>query len=169
MSKFLFFGCWNNINCEKEYIYRDLVLNHINKKEKKISTFFIAGDNWYSTKVTKVGESAINLIQYYLLSILKTGYDKLYKLNKTIHIAAGNHDEHDDGNSEPLKLRCMIKTQKKYIDKLNEKVFDSSVSKSYDKSSPKYSKFISSNDDLSSTLFVNNDMDGFNPTLEELS
>lgn len=169
MSKFLFYGCWNNINCEKEYIYRDLVLNHINKKEKKISTFFIAGDNWYSTKVTKVSESATNLIQYYLLSILKTGYDKLYQLNKTIHIAVGNHDEHDDGNSEPLKARCMIKTQKKYIDKLNEKVFDSSVSKSYDKSLPKYSKFISSNDDLSSTLFVNNDMDGFNPTLEELS
>ena len=42
MSKFLFYGCWNNINCEKEYIYRDLVLNYINKKEKKISTFFIA-------------------------------------------------------------------------------------------------------------------------------
>ena len=169
MSKFLFYGCWNNINCEKEYIYRDLVLNYINKKEKKISTFFIAGDNWYSTKVTKVNEGATNLIQYYLLSILKTGYDKLYQLNKTIHIAVGNHDEHDDGNSEPLKTRCMIKTQKKYIDKLNEKVFDSSVSKSYDKSLPKYSNFISSNDDLSSTLFVNNDMDGFNPTLEELS
>lgn len=172
MSKFLFYGCWNNINCEKEYIYRDLVLNYINKKEKKISTFFIAGDNWYSTKVTKVNESATNIIQYYLLSILKTGYDKLYQLNKTIHIAVGNHDEHKDGNSEPLNLRCMIKTQKKYIDKLNKKdkkVFDSSVSKSYDKSSPKYSKFISSNDELSSTLFVNNDMDGFNPTLEELS
>jgi len=169
MSKFLFYGCWNNINCEKEYIYRDLVLNYINKKEKKISTFFIAGDNWYSTKVTKVNESATNIMQYYLLSILKTGYDKLYQLNKTIHIAAGNHDEHDDGISEPLKLRCMIKTQKNYIDKLNEKVFDSSVSKSYDKSMPEYSNFISSNDDLSSTLFVNNDMDGFNPTLEELS
>jgi hypothetical protein len=169
MSKFLFYGCWNNINCEKEYIYRDLVLNYIHKKEKKISTFFIAGDNWYSTKVTKVNESTTNLIQYYLLSILKTGYDKLYQLNKTIHIAAGNHDEHNDGNGEPLKSRCMIKTQKKYIDKLNEKIFDSSVSKSYDKLLPTYSKFISSNDELSSTLFVNNDMDGFNPTLEELS
>ena len=169
MSKFLFYGCWNNVNCEKEYIYRDLVLNYINKNEKKISTFFVAGDNWYSTKVTKVNESATNIMQYYLLSILKTGYDKLYQLNKTIHIAAGNHDEHDDGISEPLKLRCMIKTQKNYIDKLNEKVFDSSVSKSYDKSMPEYSNFISSNDDLSSTLFVNNDMDGFNPTLEELS
>jgi len=169
MSKFLFYGCWNNINCEKEYIYRDLVLNYIHKKEKKISTFFIAGDNWYSTKVTKVNESTTNLIQYYLLSILKTGYDKLYQLNKTIHIAVGNHDEHNDGNGEPLKSRCMIKTQKKYIDKLNEKIFDSSVSKSYDKLLPTYSKFISSNDELSSTLFVNNDMDGFNPTLEELS
>ena len=169
MSKFLFYGCWNNINCEKEYIYRDLVLNYINKKEKNISKFFIAGDNWYSTKVTKVSESSTSLIQYYLLSILKTGYDKLYQLNKTIHIAVGNHDEHDDGIDEPLKTRCMIKTQKKYIDKLNEKVFDSSVSIDYDKTLPKYSKFISSNNDLSSTLFVNNDMDGFNTTLEELS
>jgi len=169
MSKFLFYGCWNNINCEKEYIYRDLVLNYINKKEENISTFFIAGDNWYSTKVTKVSESSTNLIQYYLLSILKTGYDKLYQLNKTFHIAVGNHDEHDDGNYEPLKAKCMIKTQKKYIDKLNEKVFDSSVSKDYDKTAPKYSKILSSNDDLSSTLFVNNDMDSFNTTLEELS
>lgn len=170
MSKFLFYGCWNNINCEKEYIYRDLVLNYINKKEKAISTLFIAGDNWYSTKVTKVSGSVINIIQYYLLSILKTGYDKLYQLNKTIHIAVGNHDEHDDDNYEPIKARCMIKTQKKYIDKLNEKIFDSSsVSKNYDKSVSKYSDFLSRSYDLSSSLFFNNDMDGFNPTLEELN
>ena len=50
MSKFLFYGCWNNIDCEKEYVYRDLVLSYIKKKEKGLSTFFIAGDNWYSTK-----------------------------------------------------------------------------------------------------------------------
>lgn len=171
MSKFLFYGCWNNVNCEKEYIYRDLVLNYINKNEKKISTFFVAGDNWYSTKVPEVNEGTTNFINYYLLSILRTGYYKLYQLNKTIHIAVGNHDEDDDGDRAPLKKRCMIKTQKKYIDELNEKdkkdkEIDSSVSKSYDKS---YSKIISPEDDTSHGLFVKTDKLGFKPTLYELS
>lgn len=177
MSKFLFYGCWNNVNCEKEYIYRDLVLNYINKNEKKISTFFVAGDNWYSTKVPEVNEGTTNFINYYLLSILRTGYYKLYQLNKTIHIAVGNHDEDDDGDDDdiaPLKKRCMIKTQKKYIDELNEKdkkdkennssvisSTDSSVSKSYD---------MSSHNDLNSyDIFVETDQLGFKPTLYELS
>ena len=57
-----------------------------------------------------------------------TGYDKLYNLKKELHIAVGNHDEADDedtlegdSRAKQLKHRCMIKTQKKYIDELNDK------------------------------------------------
>ena len=67
-------------------------------------------------------------LQYYLTSILMTGYDKLYNLKKELHIAVGNHDEADDedtseedSRAKHLKHRCMIKTQRKYIDELNDK------------------------------------------------
>ena len=37
-SKFIFFGCWNNINCNSEYIYRDIVLDYINNNEHIVSS-----------------------------------------------------------------------------------------------------------------------------------
>ena len=123
MSKFLFYGCWNNIDCKKEFIHRDAVIEYIRKYEKQIEKIFLAGDNWYSSKIK--GEANL---QYYLTSILMTGYDKLYNLKKELHIAVGNHDEADDkdtleedSRAKQLKHRCMIKTQKKYIDELNDK------------------------------------------------
>lgn len=122
MSKFLFYGCWNNIDCKKEFIHRDAVIEYIRKYEKTIGKLFLAGDNWYSSKI----KGKANL-QYYLTSILMTGYDKLYNLKKELHIAVGNHDEADDednlddSHAKQLKNRCMIKTQKKYIDELNDK------------------------------------------------
>lgn len=122
MSKFLFYGCWNNIDCKKEFIHRDAVIEYIRKYEKQIEKIFLAGDNWYSSKI----KGKANL-QYYLTSILMTGYDKLYNLKKELHIAVGNHDEADDedtlddSSKNRLKHRCMIKTQKKYIDELNDK------------------------------------------------
>lgn len=123
MSKFLFYGCWNNIDCNKEFIHRDAVIEYIRKYEKTIGKLFLAGDNWYSSKI----KGKANL-QYYLTSILMTGYDKLYNLKKELHIAVGNHDEADDedtseedSRAKQLKHRCMIKTQKKYIDELNDK------------------------------------------------
>lgn len=122
MSKFLFYGCWNNIDCKKEFIHRDAVIEYIRKYEKQIEKIFLAGDNWYSSKIK--GEANL---QYYLTSILMTGYDKLYNLKKELHIAVGNHDEADDedtlddSRAKQLKNRCMIKTQKKYIDELNDK------------------------------------------------
>jgi len=123
MSKFLFYGCWNNIDCSKEFIHRDAIIEYIKKYEKKIEKIFLAGDNWYSSKI----KGQANL-QYYLTSILMTGYDKLYNLKKELHIAVGNHDEADDEDTleedslaKKLKYRCMIKTQKKYIDELNDK------------------------------------------------
>ena len=48
-NSFIFFGCWNNINCEKEAIYRDVVLNCIKEFEPYTKKMFIAGDNWYNT------------------------------------------------------------------------------------------------------------------------
>ena len=165
MSKFLFYGCWNNINCEKEYVYRDLVLSYIKKKEKGLSTFLIAGDNWYSTKLLDKETNVTT--QYYLLSILKTGYDKIYSLNKTIHVAAGNHDEETDGEKPPksIKNRCMIKTQKKYIDTLNEA---NNVSLNYSKDSITYDKYMQDSDEMTSSSFIESDLNGFQPTLEEL-
>lgn len=162
MSKFLFYGCWNNINCDKEYVYRDLVLSYIKKKEKGLSTFFIAGDNWYSTKIL---DKEHITTQYYLLSILKTGYDKIYSLNKTIHVAAGNHDEETDGEKPPkrIKDRCMIKTQKKYIDTLNERDM-----KEDERDMKEDEKDMQDSDEMTSSSFIESDLKGFQPTLEAL-
>ena len=52
-NNFIFFGCWNNINCKKDFIYRDIVLNSIKTFENEIEDMFIAGDNWYSTLINK--------------------------------------------------------------------------------------------------------------------
>ena len=118
-ESFLFFGCWNNINCDNKYIHRDIVLDYIIKNEKKCDTLYIAGDNWYNIKVPNHNNKIST--KYYLLQVLKSGYDKIYKMNKNVHIAVGNHDEDDDGEQLDLKKRCMIKTQFKYIKNLNEK------------------------------------------------
>lgn len=64
---FIFFGCWNNINCNKDYIYRDIVLNSIREFENDIQDVFIAGDNWYSTLIDNIikgsndSKSSINI------------------------------------------------------------------------------------------------------------
>ena len=176
MSKFLFYGCWNNINCEKEYVYRDLVLSYIKKKEKALSTFYIAGDNWYSTKIlttnilSEDGATKKDITtQYYLLSILKTGYYKIYSLNKTIHVAAGNHDEEIDDEDlklKPTKERCMIKTQKKYIDTLNEigtkegRDMEEDVEEDVEDMQ---------DSEMTSSQIIGSDFNGFQPTLEELA
>ena len=164
MSKFLFYGCWNNIDCSKEFIHRDAIIEYIKKYEKKIEKIFLAGDNWYSSKI-KGNEK----LQYYLTSILMTGYDKLYNLKKEMHIAVGNHDEADDedtleedSRAKQLKHRCMIKTQRKYIDVLNNK----------SKSQAKAESDTLEDDDYITTnsLFTESDRDTFKQvTLEELN
>lgn len=90
--KFIFFGCWNNINCEKEYIYRDIVLDYIKNNESDIKQLYIAGDNWYTNKKT-IDEKELKL---YITDILRTGYEKLYSMDKDIYIAVGNHDIDSD-------------------------------------------------------------------------
>jgi len=93
-SDFIFFGCWNNINCEneKEYIYRDIVLDYIRDNENDIKQLYIAGDNWYQN-VVKIKDANFKV---YLTDILTTGYDKIYAMNKEVYIAVGNHDEDED-------------------------------------------------------------------------
>ena len=115
-SEFIFFGCWNNINCKSEYIYRDIVLDYISNNEKDIKQLYIAGDNWYTNK-KKINDNEYKL---YIPDILHTGYDKLYRMNKEIYIAVGNHDVDRDNDKDELKKDCSINTQKYYLKKIKE-------------------------------------------------
>jgi len=122
-SKFIFFGCWNNINCNSEYIYRDIVLDYINDNETDVNQVYIAGDNWY-TNIKKIKDKEYKL---YITDILRTGYDKLYRMNKEIYIAVGNHDVDRDKKAESeyeeeLKRDCNINTQKYYLEKIKHNV-----------------------------------------------
>ena len=117
-SDFIFFGCWNNINCKKEYVYRDIVLDYISLNENAIKQLYIAGDNWY-TNERKIGEANFKV---YLTDVLTTGYAKLYAMKKDVYIAVGNHDEDKDGDKGHtlLKKDCNIHTQKYYLRQINE-------------------------------------------------
>ncbi len=139
-SNFIFFGCWNNINCKSEYIYRNIILDYISKNEKDIKQIYIAGDNWYTNK-KKINEDEFKL---YFTEVLRTGYDKLYRMNKDIYIAVGNHDidtdikDKDNDNDKSsktsnanqvmslvednLKKNCNINTQKYYLQKIKNAV-----------------------------------------------
>jgi len=112
-SDFIFFGCWNNINCKKEYIYRDIVLDYISLHEKEIKQLYIAGDNWYQNERMIDGKN----FKVYLTDVLITGYAKLYAMGKDVYIAVGNHDEDKDGlpDNKLLKKDCSINTQKHYL------------------------------------------------------
>lgn len=113
-SDFIFFGCWNNINCKKEYAYRDIVLDYIHRNEDAIQQLYIAGDNWYQNKR--------NNFKMYLTDVLITGYAKLYAMKKEVYIAVGNHDEDKDGDNGHtlLKKDCNINTQKYYLKQLKD-------------------------------------------------
>jgi len=113
-SKFIFFGCWNNINCKKDYVYRDIVLDYIRDNETEIKQLYIAGDNWYPNISAN--------FKVYLTDILTTGYAKLYAMNKEVYIAVGNHDEDKDDDANILKKDCNINTQKYYLQQIKKKV-----------------------------------------------
>jgi len=131
-ERFLFFGCWNSINCKKkdDSLHRDIILEYINKYEGQVENIFIAGDNWYATTFLQYVDK-IN-IKLYLKDILISGYYKLYELsNKIIHIAVGNHDEDigeedkdEDEKKKELKKNCMINTQRHYIRKIIDHISD---------------------------------------------
>jgi len=126
-ESFLFFGCWNSINCKNEILplYRDVILEYININEDKNIDIFIAGDNWYAT--TFLNYANHKNIKLYLKDILISGYYKLYELGNKIHIAVGNHDEDigdrdDNIENKKLKKNCMINSQRHYIQKIKESI-----------------------------------------------
>jgi len=176
-SKFIFFGCWNNINCKSEYIYRNVVLDYINKNEKDIKQLYIAGDNWYTNK-KKINEEEFKL---YFTEVLRTGYDKLYRMNKDIYIAVGNHDIDTDTKDKTskaskasvpsvpskakstspvisllednLKKDCNINTQKYYLQKIKNAV----DTNNYDEiSSPTLEQLRDMNDELTEAKLCEN-------------
>ena len=106
-AKFIFFGCWNNINCDSEYMYRDIVLDYIAENEIAVKQLYIAGDNWY-TNIKIIKEKKLKL---YITEILRTGYDKLYGMGKDIYIAVGNHDI-DSNITQDKKLENALKPTK---------------------------------------------------------
>jgi len=153
-NNFLFFGCWNNINCDNDkFIYRDIVLYSIKKLESKdTDTLFIAGDNWYNFLI-KNNEDLKNIIvnednnitddelYHYLTPILISGYYLLYDMKKNVYLCAGNHDEAKDSQDEkkfifPKKDNCMIKTQKYYINDIKKNSNASDGSLDYIKDAP---------------------------------
>jgi hypothetical protein len=115
-NKFIFFGCWNNINCKNEYIYRNIVLDNIAINETAIKHIYLAGDNWYSNK-KRINKSEFKL---YFTEVLRTGYEKLYGMSKEIYIAVGNHDVASDTTGNDLKKDCSINTQKYYLQQIKE-------------------------------------------------
>ena len=140
LDTFVFFGCWNNIDCEYKYLYRDIVLQSIKLLETETNNVFIAGDNWYNllvknsadleniiTKEIKSGKPVE--ITHYLTPILISGYYTLYNMNKNIYICVGNHDEAEDEQEDidpviqkGLKKNCMIETQKYYLKNINNSI-----------------------------------------------
>lgn len=110
--KFIHYGCWNNMECKKVNV-RDLIIDYIEEHEKDYEFLIISGDNWYSNKQDNM--------KYYFTNVLRSGFIKLYNLNKTAHIILGNHDE-DVAKNQPLhKLQknCMLNTEKYYIQQIN--------------------------------------------------
>jgi hypothetical protein len=63
-------------------------------------------------------------IEYYFTNVLKSGYDKIYNLQKETHIVLGNHDEvsnYKHGAAHILLKNCMLNTQLYFIKHISEK------------------------------------------------
>jgi hypothetical protein len=165
-NSFIFFGCWNNINCDKEAIYRDVVLNCIKHFEPEINNMFIAGDNWYNTLI-KNKENKDDSYKYYLVDTLVSGYHILYSMNKNIYICVGNHDEAVGDKSETPD--CMIKTQKHYINKLKKYIEEKTRDfENVNSASPEESKLLLGTSSDYSEKTIKTFLDKPLPFIEEL-
>ena len=159
LNTFLFFGCWNNINCKEDnFLYRDIVLYSIKELEKPIDTLYIAGDNWYNFLIEN-NEDLKNIIKkennkmkdnelvHYLTPVLISGYYLLYDMKKDVYICVGNHDEVKDSQDDdstangnfisPRKDDCMIKTQKYFMSKIKNNSDEDKVLLNYNEQIPK--------------------------------
>lgn len=139
-NEFIFFGCWNNINCSDDIIHRNIVLELL-KLSNSGKPIVLAGDNWYNQKIpkkttgdTKTGKK--NVEKYYSTYVLKTGYELLFEASKDVAIVLGNHDITEDSLELPTnspktntlqdlhlfckKLGCKVKVQAFIIEKILE-------------------------------------------------
>jgi hypothetical protein len=119
-TEFIFFGCWNNIDCKKKNTDRDIVL-HLIKALYQNYKIILAGDNWYNQKV-KIKDTNKQL-KYYPLYILQTGYKLLFDISKKVDIVLGNHDINIDNTIQSgnvidnfcHNLGCMLYVQNNII------------------------------------------------------
>lgn len=135
-TSFIFFGCWNNINCSRKEktLNRNVVLELLKQLYSNMP-IVLAGDNWYSQKI-KLPKSPqfanastsenkkIEKFKFYPLYVLETGYKKLFEISKKVDIVLGNHDINPDkiNNFHDLnqcdQLGCMVKVQTDTISKM---------------------------------------------------
>lgn len=130
-NEFIFFGCWNNINCSDDIIHRNIVLELL-KLSNLGKPIVLAGDNWYNQKIPKIttGDTKTrkkDVEKYYSTYVLKTGYELLFEASKNVAIVLGNHDITEDSLELPTnstktntlqdlhlfckKLGCKVKVQ----------------------------------------------------------
>ena len=130
-NEFIFFGCWNNINCSDDIIHRNIVLELL-KLSNLGKPIVLAGDNWYNQKTPKetTGDTKTrkkDVEKYYSTYVLKTGYELLFEASKDVAIVLGNHDITEDSLELPTnstktntlrdlhlfckKLGCKVKVQ----------------------------------------------------------
>lgn len=135
-TNFIFFGCWNNINCSKneKTLNRNVVLALLKKLYSNMP-IVLAGDNWYSHKIklpkslqapnaSTSEDTKIGKFKFYPLYVLETGYEKLFEISKKVDIVLGNHDINPDKLNDFYALNqcdqlgCMVKVQTDTISKI---------------------------------------------------
>jgi len=110
-NDFIFFGCWNNINCSEELIHRNIILELL-RLSNSGKPIVLAGDNWYNqktdkkktkdkvdkkdTKDKKDKADKKDVKKHYSTYVLKTGYELLFKASTDVTIVLGNHDITED-------------------------------------------------------------------------
>ena len=106
MSNFIFFGCWNNINCSKneKILNRDLVLELLNKLFKN-SKIILAGDNWYAHKKKQVFKELVTSLLVDRSSIAKS-FGSLSSNKKILF---------DIKKSPTARSLSDVKTKKKFV------------------------------------------------------
>ena len=137
-TSFIFFGCWNNINCSKKEktLNRNVVLALLKKLYSNMP-IVLAGDNWYSQKIklpatlqsanastSENKNKTIGKFKFYPVYVLETGYKKLFEISKKIDIVLGNHDINPKKLNDFYALNqcdqlgCMVKVQTDIISKM---------------------------------------------------
>jgi hypothetical protein len=135
-TSFIFFGCWNNINCSKKEktLNRNVVLALLKNLYSNMP-IVLAGDNWYSHKIklqkSLQAENAstsentkILKFKFYPLYVLETGYKKLFEISNKVDIVLGNHDINPEklndfyATNKCDQLGCMVKVQTDIISKM---------------------------------------------------